>query len=462
MMDITTPTSLILGWPTQFDARRKARANRTNPLIEKWGRSNISYALHYPGEGHLVTFAPTGSGKGVGVIIPNLLHYTGPTIVIDPKGENFVATARFRRALGQRILLLDPFRWVDDKYLERFEVTRGRLNPLDLALISKESVHNDAQMIAELLSGGGSFSKEPYWDIAAKKLLSGLIAHEMRSHERQAGEASLRRVIDRLFESDAVAMIRLILNTQDPSDFVKNAIDGGFLNLADITRSSIQQIAQSYLTTVSGDILQFLENSTIDLRAIQSDEDYTLYIVIPPNKLTSHSFLLKMWVGVLMHAVMERKIQPLRRTLFALDECANLGSLDVLRKAVTLLRGYGLQVWMFFQDLSQLETLYPGDFRTMTNNCGVIQAFGISRLSAARPLAQIIGEYGEGDILGLDRTQQILSIAPTGVRVARIFKYYRDPAFAGRFDDNPLTARPLDSHRPSHPFVGASIRSRFI
>src|SRR6202035_101470 len=126
---------------------------------------------------------------------------------------------------------------------------------------------------------------------------------------------------------------------------------------------------------------------------IQQREDYTIYIVIPPTKLASHAFLLKAWVGVLMHSVMERKTLPSRRTLFILDECANLGEMDILKKAVTLLRGYGLQVWMFFQDLSQLEFLYEGDFKTIVNNCGVMQAFGVSRLSGASALASIIGEY---------------------------------------------------------------------
>jgi type IV secretion system protein VirD4 len=127
-----------------------------------------------------------------------------------------------------------------------------------------------------------------------------------------------------------------------------------------------------------------------------------------------------------------------------LDECANLGELDVLRKAVTLLRGYGLQVWMFFQDVSQLEFLYPGDYKTMINNCGVVQTFGLSRRSGANPIATIIGGYKPTEILKLDRSQQILSISPGKVRTARLMRYFKDDAFEQRFDDNPLIRKNTD------------------
>src|ERR1700684_2772047 len=82
----------LLGWPTAYDERSKpARGDRTK--IKTLGsRQNLRNAIRYTGDGHLVTFAPTGAGKGAGVIIPNLLHYNGSIIVVDPKGENFVVT----------------------------------------------------------------------------------------------------------------------------------------------------------------------------------------------------------------------------------------------------------------------------------------------------------------------------------------------------------------------------------
>src|SRR5687767_7137009 len=87
-----------------------------------------------------------------------------------------------------------------------------------------------------------------------------------------------------------------------------------------------------------------------------------------PVKRPAPGALLRMWVATLLGAVCRRTTIPPQRTLFLLDEAAQLGSLPILRQAVTLLRGYGLQVFTFWQDLSQLELLYPRDWPTILNN----------------------------------------------------------------------------------------------
>jgi type IV secretion system protein VirD4 len=110
--------SLLLGWPLTAlvkSSRPFASARRSRRF------SDLLHADHYRKDGHLITFAPTGAGKGVRAIIPNLLHYGGPVIVVDPKGENFAITARYRSTvLGQRIFLLDPFEAVSESLSENF------------------------------------------------------------------------------------------------------------------------------------------------------------------------------------------------------------------------------------------------------------------------------------------------------------------------------------------------------
>ena len=434
-----TPPSLILGWASRLEADEKSDAARLHPLNKKRGHHDLSYAVQYHGDGHCITFAPTGSGKGVGAIIPNLLHYAGPVIVIDPKGENFAVTARYRQeVLGQKIMLLDPFNAVPQEILGAHSVRRDSLNPMDLCRMSGHSLENDSQMISKLLAGTGGVSDDPFWDTSGQQLLSGIIAHEMDQANKTNRLPLFRTVIDRLFSDDTIYSLAVVLDTEKPTKFANQCISS-FLSLADVTRSGVLAMAQSYLSTVmAGDLQPHLNKSTVDLATISAGSDYTLYIVIPPNKLDSHSFLLRVWISVLLHAVMERKELPAQRTLFILDECANLGELDALRKAVTLLRGYGLQVWMFFQDISQLIHLYQHDHQTMLNNCGVLQSFGAARLSASKPISALIGTYTANDILKLDRTQQVLSVSPGKVRTAKLFKYYEDGAFAGRFDANPL------------------------
>lgn len=444
-------TSLILGWPTQFESDKKVTATKTHPLMKKHRQSDMQYTVKYESDGHLVTFAPTGSGKGVSVIIPNLLHYSGPVIVIDPKGENFAVTARYRKSLGQRILLLDPFEAVSDKVLEKHNVVRARLNPLDLFRLPDASIENDSQMIADLLSDEGIGDSKEFWDRLARKVLSGMIAFEVELAQKQGREPSFRNIIRMMFSDEVDKELARKLDKNKPSDFVRMSLVSGFVGMtAKETKDGILATVQSYLSTIMSDEVQaYLNNSTIDIGDIHSKEDYTLYIVIPPNKLKSHSVLLKIWIGVLLHTIMERKRLPAKRTLFILDECANLGRMDALSKAITLMRGYGLQVWMFFQDLSQLEDLYPLESTTMINNCGILQAFGISRKSGAKPLASIIGQMTANDILSLGHTQQVLSISPGKIRRARLIQYYKDDAFKGLFEDNPLILKNVSGVRKS-------------
>ena len=436
----TVGSSLFLGWPLGRNESSLPAGPNTKVLNQRLTR-DFGNALKYSGDAHLVTFAPTGSGKGVGVIIPNLLYYDGPAIVIDPKGENFSVTARYRqKVLKQRVYLLDPFNAVSETCISRVGVQRERLNPLDLCKLSSTAPDMDAQMLADIFAGDSKSDDQAFWDNSAKRTISGLLAHEMQRAKRLGDMPRLSNVVDMLFADDPALAMATMLDKESPSRFVLKAVGGGLLAIdAKETRAGIISTAQSFFSLfTSGDILDSVDSSSIDLRRIQDKEDYTVYIVIPPTKLQSHSSLLKAWVCALMHSIMERRKAPIRRTLFMLDECANLGEMEILRKAVTLLRGYGLQVWMFFQDLTQLKALYENDYSTMINNCGVVQAFGLGRSSAAEPIARIVGGIRSNELLQLDARQQMLSVLPGAAKIARLGQYYKDGAFANKFDQNPL------------------------
>src|SRR5262249_20816184 len=99
----TRPAGILLGWGSPRRGRFGFAPG--GPTAQP-----ADEPLWYHGDNHLMTVAPTGAGKGRGVIIPNLLSYPGPAVVIDPKGEAYQTTARRRRQLGQRVVVLDPFR----------------------------------------------------------------------------------------------------------------------------------------------------------------------------------------------------------------------------------------------------------------------------------------------------------------------------------------------------------------
>src|SRR5689334_12556295 len=127
-------------------------------------------ALSYCGDGHLMTVAPTGAGKGVGLIIPALLTYPGSVIVTDIKGENYQVTARYRRSLGQQVVVLDPFGLVTTRD------KADKLNPFDLFKVPGSDPESDAEMLAAQLAVGHEFSSDRYWEDTGRGLAAGLIA----------------------------------------------------------------------------------------------------------------------------------------------------------------------------------------------------------------------------------------------------------------------------------------------
>ncbi|GAA4160271.1 hypothetical protein GCM10022251_38110 [Phytohabitans flavus] len=401
------------------------------------------------------------------VIIPNLLHYDGPIITIDPKGENFAVTARYRRqVLGQEIYLLDPFEAVDDATLERVGVERAKLNPFDLIQSFGPHAEGDLTMMASLIASDAAQSEgdHRFWDQSAQMLLAGVIGASLDVARSKGEPHRFQSFIDMLFSDDVVYDLAVILDTvgkKSLSRFAYRAI-ADFLRRADKERSGVLSTAHSYLTPYISDALNnYLNTSSISPSLIADGDNYTIYIVIPPSKLLSHSILLRMWVATMLSAIVQRRTKPRKRTLFMLDECAQLGSLDELKKAITLMRGYGLQVWMFFQDYSQIRSLYPSDYATMVNNCGVFQTFGVPRNAAAILLAEAIGKDAPLDLVQLDRTQQIISLSTEDARILRLMNYLSDGLFAGRFDENPLFAGQHGGTKRGNPFPSNAAKMHY-
>ena len=142
--DIIPDDGLLVGWSLEPGHRKSIIGFR------KAGPENSSPAVSLEpildtGEGHIATVAPTGAGKGTGCIIPALLRYTGPVVVVDPKGENYAVTAERRRKLGQEVILLDPFNITGEE-------TRHRFNPLDLADPSSDRFVEDVATLAALIA----------------------------------------------------------------------------------------------------------------------------------------------------------------------------------------------------------------------------------------------------------------------------------------------------------------------
>jgi len=162
-----SPDGLLIGYSLEADKHRPVMGFQFGEAIEDEDRDDdmLEPVLH-TGDGHLITLARTGAGKGVGCIIPALLRYPGPAIVIDPKGENYQVTARRRRELGQKVLLLDPFGVTGEE--------TGALNPLDLIDHRSPEAVDSAAQLAELIVTK-QHTQDPFWDSRAYSLITTML-----------------------------------------------------------------------------------------------------------------------------------------------------------------------------------------------------------------------------------------------------------------------------------------------
>jgi type IV secretion system protein VirD4 len=213
-----------------------------------------------------------------------------------------------------------------------------------------------------------------------------------------------------------------------------------FLQTTEVTRSGMLAVAQSYIRGLVGErVRRSLVKSTFSLADVVAGKPLSIYLVIPPDKLESHRVLLKLWVGTLLKAIFSRTRRPQRRTLFLLDEAACLDSFPYMEPLHALSAGFGVVVHTFWQDLSQLQSLYPICWRNILNNCGVLQTFGFHNKALAEQWSGFL-HHSSRELLALKSDQQVLSIHGAEEQIARRLNYLHEPMFRGMFDPNEFFA----------------------
>jgi type IV secretion system protein VirD4 len=395
----------------------------------------------YRGDGHLTTIAPTGSGKGRGVIIPNLVNYGGSVIVIDPKGENYAVTADYQRKQGKRVVKLDPF-----------SLTEGvpdRLNPIDLLADAGTESDCEALELAAAILPEVLDQKHEMWDRAARSLISALILHIDWRNDGEPG--TLGAVYRTLRKPDFAGWVEdqctELGRRMHPT--ARQCFLGFLGHKGRNFRWDVLSCAIAYTDFLAPlAVRQALAKSTFSLSDLTDDKPLAIYIICPPHRMTTQAPLLRLWISSLLKAVVRRRRKPAFPTLFMLDECASLGPLDLLRQALTLMRGYGLQVWTFWQNLAQLKQNYPRDWETILDNSAAVQAFGFTNANMSGQIAPILG-VPNADTL-LDIPPDHLSVIQAGQPVRYLSRpdYLTQEPFKSRAAENPLFAAP--SLEPEH------------
>jgi type IV secretion system protein VirD4 len=427
------------------------------------------HLLRYAGEGHVLTVAPTRSGKGVGCVIPNLLDHPGSVLVIDPKGENFAVTSRWRREMGQGVHAFDPFG------LAASADVLATYNPLDLIDPEGPEAVDDARTLADMIVlPEGREGEQTFWNEEARGVLSGLILHVATNAPIELRTLAHVRTLLTLAPGQFAELLKEMQASSAAGGLVARAA-ARVLQKAEKERSGVISTAQSHTHFLdSPRMARVLGSSSIDLSVLKRDVA-SVYLILPTDRLDAYARWLRLMIACVLLAIARARGQPRERVLFLLDEFAHLGRMHPVQRDIGLAGGFGVAFWLVVQDFSQLRSAYGEGWSTFLSNVDVLQAFGANDWDTAEYLSKMTGEStihveSENRSSGISRGRQshrqvgaALSTSEKGRRllfpdeVRRLpadaqllfvkgsapllvqrLNYLRDREFLGRADPNPL------------------------
>jgi type IV secretion system protein VirD4 len=373
---VETPPSQIWGHPWELGESWSWAPGKL--LLGRWN----DRLLGRDDDRHIVTVAGTRAGKSLTVLIPNLLRYPGSVLVLDPKGELVRATAKQRRRLGHKVIVLDPFRESGEA-----SASHNPFSELDTSV--PENVSADAAQLADALIIGNP--KDPHWTDSAKNLIRGIILHLL---DKSPQKATLREV-RRLLNATPAELDILFKAMMDSSAFegVVSNIGAAFYGKKESGGRELQGILSTAQeqTAPLDDVVRITDKSDFRLSEL-SRGNVTIYLVLPGMRIATHYRWLRIVVQQALIA-MERNRVPRGRlpVWFVLEEFPCLGHMRPIEAAAGLMAGYGVKLWSVIQDLTQLQTHYPKSWETFLGNAGVIQAFGNVDVTTTEHMSRLLG-----------------------------------------------------------------------
>ncbi len=436
--------------------------------------------LRHDGPEHVMAFAPTRSGKGVGLVVPTLLSWTGSTVIHDIKGENWQLTAGWR-ARFSHCLLFNPTDPRSARYNPLLEVRKG---PDEV---------RDVQNIADILvDPEGALERRSHWEKTSHSLLVGAILHVLYAEE----EKTLARVATFLSDprrSFAHTLRRMMatnhLGTPD-KPIVHPVVASAareVLNKSENERSGVLSTAMSFLGLYR-DPTVAATTAACDWRIadlVDASRPVSLYLVIPPSDISRTKPLVRLVLNQIGRRLTERlEGDPAKRRrhqlLMMLDEFPALGRLDFFETALAFMAGYGIRAYLIAQSLNQISKAY-GENNAILDNCHVRIAFSSNDERTAKRISDALGTATElraqrnyaghrlapwlshvmvsrqetarplltpGEVMQLPPTDQLVLVSGLSPIRARKLRYYEDRNFTERvlpapaLSDGPYADRP--------------------
>lgn len=358
------------------------------------------YYLRHNGPEHVLTYAPTRSGKGVGLVVPTLLSWAQSAVITDLKGELWALTAGWRQ------------QYANNKVL-RFEPASNyggiHWNPLDEIRIGTEYEVGDVQNLATLIVDPDGKGMESHWQKTAFALLVGVILHALYKAKNEGTPATLPAVDAMLADPERdTGELWMEMATYGHVDGQNHPAVGSaardMMDRPEEEGGSVLSTAKSYLALYRDPVVaRNVSESEFKIRDLMNhDNPVSLYIVTQPNDKARLRPLVRILVNMIIRLLADEmtfeKGRPVahykHRLLAMLDEFPSLGKLEILQESLAFVAGYGIKCYLICQDLNQLksrETGYGPD-ETITSNCHVQNAYPPNRIETAEHLSRLSGQ----------------------------------------------------------------------
>lgn len=369
--------------------------------------------LRHNGPEHILCFAPTRSGKGVGLILPTLLAWDQSSVVLDIKGENYALTAGYLKSRGNKILRFDPS--------DHTGASAG-FNPLEEIRLNSEKGIADVQQVANMVLDPDGKGLTDYWNKAAFGFFGGVLLHCLVKTRYDHGRAANLYDVSVMLEdpnraggptdlfqemlaTDHAAMLKkiypdLIPELGQSAHVFAASSASGMLAKADKEMAGVVSTATANLALYRDPVVaRNISQCDFRIRDLMNNEaPVNLYLVISPADIDRMRPLLRIFMTQLLARLTEKmdfadgasRAGYRHRLLLMLDEFTSLGKLPMVERAIAYMAGYGIKGYFIVQDTVQLYGVYGKD-NALMSNCHIRIAYAPNISETAELLSKMAG-----------------------------------------------------------------------
>lgn len=371
-------TEKIFGDASWSDAEDVERANLRSKRGMLLGVDHLGYFVA-DGFQHTLLFAPTGSGKGVGFVIPNLLFWDHSVFVHDIKLENYQLTSGWRAKQGQAVYVWEP---------SNPDGITHCYNPIDWVSEKPGQRVDDVQKIANLV-----LPKQEFWENEARSLFLGVVLCLIADPEKVK---SFGEVVRTMRSDDVVYNLAITLDTLG-----KTIHPVGYMNIAAFLQKSDKE--RSGVISTLNSSLELWANPLIDAATASSDFNIqefkkvksTVYVGLTPDNIQRLQKLMQIFyqqaTEFLSRKMPDTKEEPYG-VLFLMDEFPTLGKMEQFKAGIAYFRGYRVRLFLIIQDTQQLKGTYEeAGMNSFLSNSTFRVTFAANNYETANLISQLCG-----------------------------------------------------------------------